>query len=119
MELYWYKFKVTKVYDGDTVYGIADMGFGTFKGNEKSPLKIRLKGINAPEIRTRDLEQKKRGYAARDFLKELLETSGEIYLNTLKKGKYGRWVGDLVTEQWNGTVSEILVSEGHAEWRDY
>ena len=54
--MFEYKLKVTRVVDGDTVDGLIDLGFNTFVKK-----RIRLYGINAPETRTRDAEEKKKG----------------------------------------------------------
>ncbi len=54
--MYEYKAKVTRVVDGDTVDALIDCGFSVFRKE-----RIRLYGINAPESRTRDKEEKKRG----------------------------------------------------------
>lgn len=112
--LYFYKFEVTKVYDGDTVYGTVDIGFNTFK-----KIKVRLQDINSPEIRTRDKVEKAKGYAARDFLRELLETSGQVYIRTKEKGKYGRWIGELFVDECTVPVTSILVAHNHAKRRKY
>ena len=63
---YVYRADITRVVDGDTVDAMIDCGFSTFKKE-----RIRLHGINAPESRTRDKEEKKRGLASKARLKEL------------------------------------------------
>tara|TARA_R100000008_G_scaffold86663_1_gene80731 strand:- start:6822 stop:7181 length:360 start_codon:yes stop_codon:yes gene_type:complete len=111
--MYEYKAKVTKVVDGDTVDALIDCGFSVFTHQ-----RIRLLGINAPESRTRDKKEKKRGLAAKARLKELIrEGRGRFLVRTFmdKRGKYGRLLGVL----YNPEVSELsfndmLVSEGHA-----
>jgi len=134
--VYVYKLEVTRVYDGDTVNGIVDLGF-----NLKMAIKIRLADINTPEIRTKDLEEKQRGYAARDFLRDFLEKYKDgLMVRTKEKGKYGRWIGELLLSVddfghdeelvkyennariWGFDyidINEILVEEGHAERRSY
>ena len=64
--MYQYKAKLVRVVDGDTVDAMIDCGFSTFKKE-----RIRLYGIDAPESRTRDKEEKKRGLASKARLKEL------------------------------------------------
>lgn len=111
--MYQYKAKLTRVVDGDTVDALIDCGFSTFKKE-----RIRLYGINAPESRTRDKEEKKRGLAAKARLKELIrEGKNEFMVETKidKKGKYGRLLGTLYnnsTELIN--YNQTLVDEGHA-----
>ena len=106
-QLYYYKIKeVVKVVDGDTIDVIVDLGFDVY-----TKQRIRLYAINAPESRTRDKEEKKRGLAAKARLKELCE-EGDITLKSYGKGKYGRILGELYTKKCN--INNILMSEGHA-----
>ena len=65
--MYEYNAKVLRVVDGDTVDVLIDVGFSTFKKE-----RVRLHGINTPECRTRDLEEKKKGLAAKDRLETLI-----------------------------------------------
>ena len=118
MNLFLFGFEVTRVYDGDTIFGVADMGFNTFK-----KISVRLEGINTPEIRTKDLDEKKAGYAARDFLRNLIEKSDKVYVKTTKKGKYGRWVGRIYVDHpelgFSFEVNNLMVSSGHAAFKEY
>ena len=94
--MYEYRFKVNRVVDGDTVDGTIDLGFGIF-----TKKRIRLSGINAPETRTRDKEEKARGKEAKQRLRQLLlhgqkQAEGLVITTTLDKtGKYGRVLGDI------------------------
>ena len=84
--MYQYKAKLIRVVDGDTVDALIDCGFSTFRKE-----RIRLYGINAPESRTRDKKEKKRGLAAKARLKELIkEGKNKFMVETKidKKGKY-------------------------------
>jgi len=109
LPLYRYKGKVLRVIDGDTIEVLIDLGFYTFK-----KAKIRLKGINAPEIfHPRSREERKRGLEAKEFLSSLFRDSNEVYLRVYKKGKYGRWIADLFLS--DGTlVNSLLVRKGYA-----
>tara|TARA_Y100000310_G_scaffold345017_1_gene461197 strand:- start:2316 stop:2705 length:390 start_codon:yes stop_codon:yes gene_type:complete len=121
--MYKYKAKLIRVIDGDTVDAMIDCGFSTFKKE-----RIRLYGINTPESRTRDKEEKKRGLAATARLEELIkEGKNEFMIETSidKKGKYGRLLGKLfrINHELKGKVTlqndlrsynQILVDEGHA-----
>lgn len=105
--------KVDRVLDGDTVDVWINLGFSTFVMK-----RVRLYGINAPESRTRDLEVKALGLAAKQRMIELLamNQTGEewfIDLESHELGKYGRVLGVI----WNGdiNINERLVSEGHAD----
>ena len=108
--MYEYKAKVVKVYDGDTITALIDLGFGvTFKE------KIRLYGINTPEIRGKERPD---GLISRDRLRERI-LDKDVIIKTLKdkKGKYGRYIAEIYLEEEN--INEWLVSEGLAEKRDY
>jgi len=102
--MYEYKFKVTKVVDGDTVDGIIDLGFGILLKE-----RVRVYGIDAPEIRLqksiKNLKERKlekqRGLKAKHRLKEILDHGAKepegLFINTFldRKGKYGRVLGDI------------------------
>ena len=111
--MYQYKAKLIKVVDGDTVDALIDCGFSTFKKE-----RVRLYGINAPESRTRDKKEKKRGLASKARLKELIkEGKNEFIVETMiyKKGKYGRLLGELFRDvDTERSYNDMLVSEGHA-----
>jgi|TARA_B100001964_G_C14206918_1_gene588589 micrococcal nuclease len=95
-----------KIVDGDTVDAMIDLGFGTWVKR-----RIRLYGINAPESRTRDLEEKQRGLAAKARLIDLLQDK-EFTLKSHGVGKYGRCLGSIFLA--NTDVNKLLISEGHA-----
>ena len=107
--MYEYKATIRRVVDGDTVDVTLDLGFNILYNS-----RIRLLGINTPESRTRDLEEKKRGLAAKERVKELCPVGSTIMVQTVKdgRGKFGRILGVL----WANDVSvnELLVEEGHA-----
>ena len=115
--LYHYKAKVIDVYDGDTVRLEVQLGFGlTWRGVDNKGLKIRLFGINTPEVRGKERPE---GLISRDRLREQI-LGKHITLKTIrdKTGKYGRYLGVLIKE--DGTnMNEWLVSEGLAERREY
>jgi len=111
--MYTYKAKLMRVVDGDTVDAEIDLGFGVFMKQ-----RIRLYGINTPESRTRDLEEKERGLAAKARLVEIL--GKEFIIETIlnKRGKFGRILGTLHTIVQEGeesiNINQKLVEEGHA-----
>ena len=110
--MYEYKAEVRRVVDGDTVDVTIDCGF-----NIHIKERVRLSGIDTPECRTRDLEEKKRGLAAKARLEEILESFGEtIIIKTFidKKGKYGRLLGKLHGEGHPHSANQMLLQEGHA-----
>ena len=116
MDKYIYRAKLDRVVDGDTVDALIDVGFDIWFKK-----RIRFVGLDAWESRTRDLEEKKLGLAAKSRVIELLETTsskpGYFRLKSHGVGKYGRVLGELFVEdndgkQWN--VNETLIAEGHA-----
>lgn len=94
MFLYYYKAKLDRVVDGDTIDAMVDLGFGTWKH-----VRIRLAGIDAYESRTRDLEEKAKGLKAKARVEELLAiTDGNFLLYSKGVDKYGRCLGDVRIE---------------------
>ncbi len=89
--MYEYKCKIVKVIDGDTVDVDIDLGFGVWLKKQR----IRLYGIDTPESRTRDLEEKKYGLVAKAFVESHLPVGSMRTLITVKDavGKYGRILG--------------------------
>jgi micrococcal nuclease len=88
---------ITKIIDGDTIDVDIDLGFDCWLHRQR----IRLYGIDTPESRTRDLEEKKYGLAAKAFVEKFIPLGSTALLNTKEKGKYGRYLGDFkVKNQW-------------------
>ena len=107
--MFEYNATVVKVVDGDTIDAMVDLGFGTWK-----KVRIRMYGINAPESRTRDLEEKKKGLAAKARLIELLEeVNNEFILVSHGVGKFGRCLGEIFLDKNSDSVNNLLISEGH------
>lgn len=103
---YFYKAKVIKVYDGDTITLDVDLGFSI-----RMEMRIRLYGINAPELKGMDREL---GILSRDYLMNLIADK-EVILETIKdeKGKFGRILGIIHIDGLN--VNELLIKEGYAK----
>ena len=106
MNQYIYSAFVTSVYDGDTITVDIDLGFG-FSFNK---MKIRLIGINTPELKGED---KVKGILARDYLRSLI-LNKEVFIETFKdeKEKYGRYLAIIHLDDVN--INEKLISEGYA-----
>ena len=102
--LYTYKAIVTDVYDGDTITVLVDLGFHT-----KVQLRIRLYGINTPELRGASREA---GLLARDRVNKLV-LGKEVILKTFKdkQEKYGRWLANVYLPGSEQSVNELLVEE--------
>jgi len=116
MEKYIYKAKLERVVDGDTVDALIDLGFDTWVKK-----RIRYKGIDTWESRTKDLDEKKLGLAAKERNKELLESvsskPGYFRLRSHGVGKYGRVLGELFIKDNEGieyNINQTLIDEGHA-----
>ena len=106
--MYIYEAKVVRVVDGDTIDALIDLGFDIHK-----KIRIRMVGINTPESRTRDLEEKKRGLAAKARLKEILkENKNKFTLESHGVGKYGRCLAIIKID--DRSVNQQLIEEGHA-----
>jgi micrococcal nuclease len=110
--MYEYNAKILKVVDGDTVDIDIDLGFDILLKDER----VRLAGIDTPESRTRDLEEKKFGLLSKQFLKERLAKGKTYKLVTEKydsKGKFGRIIGDIhIFNETNKTwksVCQLLI----------
>ena len=92
--MWTYRAKVIRVIDGDTVDVDIDLGFGIWQKNER----VRIMGIDTPESRTRNLDEKKRGLLAKSYLKEALKKGTKLSVKTYKDyetGKFGRILGDI------------------------
>ena len=105
-----YNGTLIKVLDGDTIDCWIDLGFDL-----KIKKRIRYMGIDTWESRTRDLDEKKKGLAAKARNKELLE-AGTFKIVSHGTGKFGRVLGEVFVETENGleSVNQILINEGHA-----
>jgi micrococcal nuclease len=111
--MYEYRTKVVRVVDGDTVDVDIDLGFGVWLRKER----VRLYGVDTPESRTRDKEEKKYGLAAKDFLVEKLGDSPILKTTKDGKGKFGRILGEFLVDDGEGrtrSVNDWLISEHHA-----
>ena len=109
--MYEYKCKVKRVVDGDTCDALIDLGFNTFVKK-----RIRFYGVDTWESRTRNLEEKKKGLAAKAYVKDLLENSddGKFSIISYGTGKYGRVLGELFVKGHEKSVNELLKENGHA-----
>ncbi len=111
MNTYVYNAHVDSIYDADTITCTVDCGFGLHLKKQK----IRLFGINAPEVRGEEREQ---GIIARDKLRErILEKNIIIKTVKDKKGKYGRYLATIFYE--NENINEWLISNRYAVKADY
>ena len=109
---YKYNAELARVVDGDTIVAYIDLGFNTWVYKT-----IRLEGIDAWESRTKDLEEKKKGIAAKERLSELFkESNNKFILKSNGIGKFGRVLGQVYINKSN--VNQLLINEGHAKIYD-
>jgi len=110
---YCYPVEIISVYDGDSCTVNVDIGFGW----RKTKLKCRLYGIDTPEIRGSSAEEKELAYAAKAFLKELLEGADVVLLRSIAKpDKFGRCLAQLWADGVD--VSDFMIKEGYARAYD-
>ena len=124
--LYQYRAVVMSAYDADTIRVLLDQGMGTWRvGKVKDGLplgiQVRLARINAWEVRG---EEREKGLAARQAVRELLPPKTEIRLFTYrdKDGKYGRLLADVALRDSEGKrycLNDRLVELGHACYQNY
>jgi micrococcal nuclease len=108
--MYEYAIKeVVKVVDGDTIDIVIDLGFNLSKKE-----RVRLAGIDSPESRTKDLEEKELGLESKEFLKRRLEDgkASGLRVKTEKDGKYGRMLGWIYCGETN--INTEMVDRGYA-----
>jgi len=108
--------KIDKVVDGDTIDVTIDLGFDLYKKE-----RVRIAGVDTPEKRTRDLEEKALGLDATYWMKKQLEDTiagdEELIIRTELKGgtgKYGRLLGWLYVGEDNVSLNEQMITEGYA-----
>ena len=114
-----YNFRVVsidRVVDGDTIDVSIDLGFDLIKKE-----RVRIAGIDTPEKRTRDLEEKALGIDATNWMKKNLEDTiagdDELTIRTELvggMGKYGRLLGWLYVGESDISLNEIMIQEGYA-----
>ena len=114
-----YNFRVTeinRVVDGDTIDVTIDLGFDLYKKE-----RVRVAGVDTPEKRTRNLEEKALGLDATQWLKDKLEGAidgdDELTIRTELKGgvgKYGRLLGWLYVGDEQVSLNEQMITEGYA-----
>ena len=108
--MYEYSCKVEKVVDGDTCDVILDLGFDILYKS-----RVRLYGIDTPESRTRNKDEKARGKMAKAFLEDAINNGNTVVIQTKLKdsrGKFGRVLGDVVVDGVN--INQSMVDNHHA-----
>ena len=108
--------EINRVLDGDTIDVTIDLGFDLYKKE-----RVRVAGVDTPEKRTKDLEEKELGIDATNWLKEKLEGAilgdDDLIIRTELVGgvgKYGRLLGWLYIGTDNVSLNEQMIDEGYA-----
>ena len=113
--------EIVKVLDGDTIDVVIDLGFDLYKKE-----RVRIAGVDTPEKRTRNLEEKELGIDATNWLKKKLEDTingdgDELTIRTELKGgqgKYGRLLGWCYINEEEISLNEQMITEGYAHSYD-
>jgi len=112
--MYEYRCKIVKIIDGDTVDVDIDLGFGVWMHKER----IRLYGIDTPESRTRDLDEKKYGLIAKGWIEKFMPVGSMQTLITQKdkSGKFGRILGKFRVNDgsYDIILNDWMISNHHA-----
>jgi|LakMenEpi03Aug12_release.lakeMendotaPanAssembly.Ray.scaffolds.fasta_scaffold122382_2 micrococcal nuclease len=111
--MYEYRVKrVAGIVDGDTIDVDIDLGF-----NISYSQRVRLAGIDTPESRTKDKEEKALGLESKEFLKKAISSAKDVVIKTEKPDsseKYGRVLGWVFLDGSNKSINEIMIDEGYA-----
>ena len=109
--MYTYKAKLLRVIDGDTVDAEIDLGFGVYMKQ-----RVRMFGINTPDSRSKDTDEKEKGLASKQRLTELLTREFVIETILNKRSKFGRVLGILYIENADSkiNVNEQMGADGFA-----
>jgi micrococcal nuclease len=103
--MYEYKATIIRVVDGDTVDVDIDLGFDCWVRNQR----IRLFGVDTPECRTRNKQEKAHGLLAKAYAQKALKLGGVYALRTREKGKFGRYLGEIKVGRT--TINKLLIKE--------
>ena len=108
--------EINRVVDGDTIDVTIDLGFDLYKKE-----RVRVAGVDTPEKRTRDLEEKELGIEATNWLKKALDGAiagdDDLIIRTELDGgvgKYGRLLGWLYIGDAELSLNELMIEEGYA-----
>jgi micrococcal nuclease len=108
--MFEYQCKIVRVIDGDTTDVDIDLGFGVWLKKQR----IRFYGVDTPESRTRDKEEKVYGMMAKKFVQDHLPLGSTQVLRTHKDdvGKYGRILGEFIVN--DTTLNQLLIDTHNA-----
>ena len=107
--MFTYNVTINRIVDGDTAKVDIDLGFGIVYSNQT----IRFWGIDTPESRTRDLEEKYYGKLASQYVKDRLVVGEKYQMRTeIDKGKYGRILGEFFID--GVSLNQQMIDENMA-----
>ena len=101
--------KICRIIDGDTIDVDIDLGFSLTKKE-----RIRLAGIDTPETRTKEYEEKKLGVDAKEYLAMRMDACENLIVKTEKDGKYGRMLGWFFGNKAKKSINLEMVDLGYA-----
>lgn len=108
--MYKYRCKLLRVVDGDTADAMIDLGFDVWVKQ-----RLRFKGVDTWEKRTRNKEEKAKGLLATAFTKEHLERNdGKFTIQSFGVGKYGRVLAEIFIDGEETSLNKLLIENGHA-----
>jgi micrococcal nuclease len=108
----YYVRKVENVVDGDTIDVLIDLGFDILFAS-----RVRLAGIDTPESRTKDLDEKALGLEAKEYLKKALKDAKSVVIKTEKMDsseKYGRLLGWVYVDGNTVSLNDMMINDGYA-----
>lgn len=108
----YYVRKVEAVVDGDTIDVLIDLGFDILFAS-----RVRLAGIDTPESRTKDLNEKALGLEAKEYLKKALKDAKSVIIKTEKMDsseKYGRILGWVYVDGNTVSLNDMMINDGYA-----
>jgi len=108
--MYEYLCTVLRIIDGDTLDVDVDLGFSVALKKQR----IRMYGMDTPESRTRDKEEKVRGLLSKAYLAEACPVGSNIRLRSHGKGKYGRILGEIFAPLDTVSINQQMCTEGYA-----
>jgi micrococcal nuclease len=106
-KLWFYRAKLLRIIDGDTIVCTIDAGFGFTYDFGGKGVRIRILGINAPELKTKE------GQDAKVFLSLLLAARETLYVRTQKPDDFGRLLADVYTPD-DKSIADLMTASGHA-----
>jgi len=108
-KMYEYKAIVDRVVDGDTIDLDVDLGFDIWLRKQR----IRLRGVDAPESRTRDRNEKKFGMLSKLYVMEHCPVGSEVILQTYLdgRGKFGRILGEIFLSDQELSLNELMIND--------